>query len=142
MMFPQVTRPMGSWMGYFRNLDLSDHFLNIYHFYTKALLSNLQKSKANSKFFVASSKLWVECTVLKSLLLKLFLRNSILCRILDHKTWLLCLKKDIQFFMNVFFLTTKCQKSIGFLLKFPWKISFILHFCESNLPYLFFASMK
>ena len=27
-------------MGHFRNLDLSDHFLNIYQFYTKALLSH------------------------------------------------------------------------------------------------------
>ena len=27
-------------MGHIRNLDLSDLFLNIYHFYMKALLSN------------------------------------------------------------------------------------------------------
>ena len=27
-------------MGHFRNLDLSDHFLDIYHFYTKALLND------------------------------------------------------------------------------------------------------
>ena len=38
-MFPQVTRPMGSWMCHVWNLDLSDLFLNIYHFYAKALLS-------------------------------------------------------------------------------------------------------
>ena len=72
----------------------------------------LQHNEANCVLYFLKyhkSKLWVECTILRSLLLKLFLRNSILCRILDHKTWLLCLKKDVQFFMNVFFLTTKCQ---------------------------------
>ena len=40
-MLPQVTMPMGSSMGHVRNLDLSDLFLDIYHFYTKALLSGM-----------------------------------------------------------------------------------------------------
>ena len=31
---------MGSSMGHVRNLDLSDLFLKIYHFYTKALLNH------------------------------------------------------------------------------------------------------
>ena len=35
--------PMGSSMGHVRNLDLSDLFLDIYHFYTKALLSPKNK---------------------------------------------------------------------------------------------------
>ena len=39
MMLPQVTMPMGSSMGHIRNLYLSDLFLDIYHFYTKPLLS-------------------------------------------------------------------------------------------------------
>ena len=39
MMLPQVTMPMGSSLGHVTNLDLSDLFLDIYHFYTKALLN-------------------------------------------------------------------------------------------------------
>ena len=135
------TLPFLQWQ--FSRLDkffLCMELINLH--WNSKLLINKTMSDAKCTFYVASSKLWVECTDLRSLLLKLFLRNSILCRILDHKTWLLCLKKDVQFFMNVFSLRTRCQKFIGFLLKFPWKISFILHFCESNLPYLFFASMK
>ena len=59
-MFPQVTRPMGSWMGHVRNLDLSDLFLNICHFYMKALLklkvkfSVFDKNHSRSLFFFSS----------------------------------------------------------------------------------------
>ena len=54
-MLPQVTTPMGSSMGHVRNLDLSDLFLDIYHFYTKALLSKILHyeifpQKCESKF--------------------------------------------------------------------------------------------
>ena len=49
-MLPQVARPMGSWMGHIRNLNLSDLFLDICHFYMKALL-NEELSEIFSDFF-------------------------------------------------------------------------------------------
>ena len=43
-------------MGHFRNLDLSDHFLDIYHFYTKALLNKLQRVDLTKYFLVMREK--------------------------------------------------------------------------------------
>ena len=56
MLLPQVTMPMGSSMGHVRNLDLSDLFLNIYHFYTKALLSVVSINIPNWKTEPSSAK--------------------------------------------------------------------------------------
>ena len=44
-MLPNVPWPMGSWLGHIRNLDLSDLFLDIFHFYTKALLNSQKLTK-------------------------------------------------------------------------------------------------
>ena len=50
MMLPQVTMPMGSSMGHVRNLDLSDLFLDIYHFYTKPLLIKTKHGESDKKW--------------------------------------------------------------------------------------------
>ena len=124
------TLPFLQWQ--FSRLDkffLCMELINLH--WNSKLLINKTMSDAKCTFYVASSKLWVECTDLRSLLLKLFLRNSILCRILDHKTWLLCLKKMYNFSWMFSFW----QQNAKSLLVFYW------NFLEKSVSFCIFVKV-